>query len=79
MPDTTTRTTGDALVAIGEKLVELGNGLHGLKTDMAAMEDRLTGQIVDLEERLTKRMDERFGAVESKLDRIIGHLGANDA
>lgn len=43
----------------GEKLVELGNGLHGLKTDMAALEDRLT-----------TRMDERFDQMDLRFDRM---------
>lgn len=52
--------------AIGDKLVALGNDVHGLKGDLAC-----------LESRLVKRMDERFDALEKVVveirDTLNGH------
>lgn len=53
---------------IGDKLVELGNGLHGLKTDIAGAGDERRGEMSALEKRLTKRMGERFNAVDQRFD-----------
>ena len=50
---TSTEVQQWTLNAIGDKLVTLGNDVHGLKGDLAGLEDRLV-----------KRMDERFDALE---------------
>ncbi|MCY3648784.1 MAG: hypothetical protein F4Z00_07195 [Acidimicrobiaceae bacterium] len=36
------------LAQIGGKLVELGNDVHGLKTDMMCIGDRIDGVVADL-------------------------------
>lgn len=51
------------LEIIGERLLEVRQGLHDLKADMAKMEDRL----ID-------RMDARFDGIDGRLDEITDRL-----
>ena len=65
----------------GDPLVDLTNEVHGLKTDMAEMEDRL---IEHMDERFDavdvdlQQITERFNEVDSDLKAIKDHLGIRD-
>ncbi|MDE0492467.1 MAG: hypothetical protein F4Y12_08805 [Acidimicrobiaceae bacterium] len=57
----------------GDRLID--NAIHSIKTD-----------IMDTEDRLIERMDERFDsvdtdlqAIKAKLDKVVDHLGIGDA
>ena len=52
---------------IGDKLVELGNGLHSLKMDIADLEDRMCERFDNVDERaslLALETRGRFDALE---------------
>ena len=59
---------------IGDKLVELGNGQHSLKTDIAVAGDKHRGEMSALE----KRMGERFNAVDQRFDAVDQRFNAVD-
>ena len=66
-----TDTSTDTLKTIGEGLRETRQEVHGLKTFIMGMEDRLTGQISGLRDEMTPRLDR----IEAMLEKLISQNG----
>ena len=56
---------------LGEGLREARQDIHDLKTFVMGMEDRLTGQISDLGDEMTPRLDR----IEAMLEKLISQNG----
>ena len=63
--------------SIGDKIVELGNGQHSLKTDLMNLEDRLAERF-DALERDMGAIKRDMEAIKRDMEAIKRHLGVPD-